>query len=110
MIEQLDPLTQKARSRQSSYADLQRLRMATTSSTSLSASTQHSSQLPLNRSSSTLDVDGLHIRRGGRARKMSLSDRVPVERIAVVDRQEPFASATLDLNDEMQEGKPAVQE
>ncbi|KAJ6596859.1 glycerol-3-phosphate O-acyltransferase [Mycena vulgaris] len=69
-------------SRQSSYADLQRLKTLASSSAISPAS------------------DGLH-RCSPRERKASLSDRVPVERIAAVDPLEPFDDATQDLNDEI---------
>jgi glycerol-3-phosphate O-acyltransferase / dihydroxyacetone phosphate acyltransferase len=46
-------------------------------------------------------MDGLHFRQGHRERRKSLTDRVPVERIAALDRQEPFERATLDLNNEI---------
>ena len=52
-----------------------------------------------------LDSDGLHMRHTHRARKASLSDGVPVERISVLDRQEPFEEATREINDEISERK-----
>lgn len=84
---------QKARSRQSSYADLQRLRMAPMAPLS---STQPSP--------STQGDEGLRHRSGHRARKETLSDGVPVTRIATVDRKENFADATHGLNDEVNHG------
>lgn len=45
------------------------------------------------------DGQSLHMR--PRQRKQSLSDLVPVERIATVDRQETFPNATVDLNEEI---------
>jgi len=45
------------------------------------------------------DSQSLHMR--PRQRKQSLSDLVPVERIATVDRQETFPNATADLNEEI---------
>jgi len=79
------PRVPKSRSRNSSYADLQRLRM-TNAEASLSA---------------TMDGEGLHPRHGHRSRRQSLSDSVPVERIAAMDPQEPFKDATSDLNNEI---------
>ncbi|KAG6854305.1 hypothetical protein C0991_008200 [Blastosporella zonata] len=71
-------VSQKPKSRQNSFADLQRLRGL-----------------------ATIPTEGLHPRQGHRARKESLSDSVAVERLAAVNRTEPFPDATLDLNDEI---------
>ncbi|KAJ7155997.1 glycerol-3-phosphate O-acyltransferase [Mycena crocata] len=76
----------KARSRQSSYADLQRLRLSALSSSSSPTS--------------PTDNIGLH-RQGHRERKASLSDGVLVHRIAAVDPSEQFDDATQGLNDEI---------
>lgn len=82
----LKSTTQKTtRSRQSSYADLQRLRMAPMTST-LSRSSQ--------------DDTGHH-----RERRASLNNGVAVTRIAQVDKQEPFSEATQDLNKESDKSK-----
>ncbi|KAF7304861.1 Glycerol-3-phosphate o-acyltransferase [Mycena kentingensis (nom. inval.)] len=78
------PGENKPRSRQSSYADLQRLRM-NMSSTSLA-------------SAGSSPTDSI-IRR---ERKASLSDAVPVQRIEQIDRSEHFDEATQGLNDEIQ--------
>ncbi|KAJ7063279.1 glycerol-3-phosphate O-acyltransferase [Mycena amicta] len=79
-----EQLTSNSRSRQSSYADLQRLRM-NMSSTNLTSQTSPTEGSPR------------------RERKASLSDLVPVERIAaVVDAGGHFDDATQDLNDEIQ--------
>lgn len=86
-----DASRHKVRSRQGSYADLQRLRM--TATTQLNASSS-SSSLRTNESQS------LHMRQGSRQRKQSLSDLVPVERIGSVDRQETFKDVTTSLNKE----------
>ncbi|KAF5315645.1 hypothetical protein D9611_004666 [Ephemerocybe angulata] len=75
----------KSRSRNSSFADLQRLRMSGLSSTKPASSTALSS-----------DNDGRH-----RVRRGSLSEAIPVQRLAEVDRKEPFNEATRDLNDEV---------
>lgn len=98
VIEHLDTLTYKAKSRTSSYADLQRLRVTAATS---SASGPYS---PPN-TTSTVEKDGLHIRHGQRHRRMSLSDSVPVERIAAMDRNDDFENATLNLNDEIRQHK-----
>lgn len=58
----------------------------------------------------SLDNDGLHMRHGPRARKASLSDGVPVERISVLDRQEPFEEATREINQEISEKKAHAHE
>jgi glycerol-3-phosphate O-acyltransferase/dihydroxyacetone phosphate acyltransferase len=79
-----DASRRKPRSRQGSYADLQRLRM-----------TPNTQQTAPPSSSSPRSNEGLHMRR---QRKQSLSDLVPVERIGTVDRREPFEDATTSLN------------
>jgi glycerol-3-phosphate O-acyltransferase/dihydroxyacetone phosphate acyltransferase len=95
--EQLSP-TQKShgsRSRQSSYADLQRLRLSP-----LPRPSDTAQQLDL--AGSLPDMESkLNARQGHRTRRESLSDGVPVERIAAVDRAEQFANATQDLNEEI---------
>lgn len=71
-------VSQRPKSRQSSFADLQRLR-----------------SLP------TIPDQGLHPRHGHRLRKDSLSDSVHVARLAAVNRRETFPEATDNLNDEI---------
>jgi glycerol-3-phosphate O-acyltransferase/dihydroxyacetone phosphate acyltransferase len=95
VIDQLDPLTQKSRSRQSSYADLQRLRMSSTPA--------GTSQLSSTRASSVVDMDGLHFRQGHRERRKSLSGQIPVDQIAAVDRRQRFDTATAGLNKQLEE-------
>ncbi|KAK7467110.1 Glycerol-3-phosphate/dihydroxyacetone phosphate acyltransferase [Stygiomarasmius scandens] len=89
----------RSRSRTSSYADLQRLRFSATSPIS---STQSSSM-----TSPSAELDGLkfHTGQGHRERRPSLSDDVPVRRLAAVDRQEPFVEATGIINEEMRQAK-----
>lgn len=83
------PASYKSRSRQSSYADLQRLRMA-----------------PLTTQTRTENEDHhCHTRLSHRARKASLSDGVAVTRIAAMDPGESFSAATQDLNDEISHAK-----
>lgn len=94
----------KSRSRNSSYADLQRLRLAPLSQPPGAQATSIYSMTSSN-TSPTTELDGLHFRKSQRTRKASLSDGVPVERLAAVDREEPFVSATDDLNDEMRKQK-----
>jgi glycerol-3-phosphate O-acyltransferase/dihydroxyacetone phosphate acyltransferase len=86
-----DASRHKVRSRQGSYADLQRLRMTATTQPNASSS---SSGLRLN------DSQSLHMRHGSRQRKHSLSDLIPVERIGSVDPQETFEDVTTSLNKE----------
>lgn len=81
----------KSRSRQSSYADLQRLRLSPLQHVSATSSE------PLPAESS----EGLHFRQNHRTRRESLSDGVPVLRIAAASRQEPFVDVTHGLNDEI---------
>ncbi|KAG5643476.1 hypothetical protein DXG03_000864 [Asterophora parasitica] len=87
--------TQKPKSRQSSFADLQRLRLSpfprTDNPTASAGSTAPVSPTD----------EGIHLRPGHRTRRESLSDGVSVTRLAAVDRKEPFAEATQDLNDEI---------
>jgi len=80
------PASYKSRSRQSSYADLQRLRMA-----------------PL----TSPENEDLHSRArlSHRTRRASLTDGVAVTRIAAVDPEESFSTATQDLNDEISHAK-----
>lgn len=91
---------QKSRSRQSSYADLQRLRLAplaqpTTSGIATQASPAQAES-----------TEGLHFRTSHRVRRDSLSDGVPVTRIAAEDRKASFAEATNHLNDENRRQEP----
>jgi glycerol-3-phosphate O-acyltransferase/dihydroxyacetone phosphate acyltransferase len=100
--DQLHPAqkSQKSRSRQSSYADLQRLRLSPLprpSDTVQQSESVGSSTAML----STEAEAGMNLRQGHRTRRESLSDGVSVSRIAAVDRAEQFANATQDLNDEI---------
>lgn len=49
--------------------------------------------------------EGLHQRHGHRSRKPSLSDIVPLDRIAASSPQEPFKDATSEINNEMRQKK-----
>ena len=101
----------RPRSRQNSYADLQKLRMSAiekgtrfvfllgycigfTRGVGGNAETHPS---PLG------EGEGIHLRHGHRERKASLSDGVAVDRIAAVDKQEEFREVTEELNREIQE-------
>ncbi|GLB34985.1 putative glycerol-3-phosphate O-acyltransferase [Lyophyllum shimeji] len=88
--------TQKPKSRQSSFADLQRLRLSPYARIAESKGATDTATV-----SPTSTEEGLHLRQGHRTRRETLSDGVPVTRIAAVDRAEPFATATHDLNDEI---------
>ncbi|KAI0695901.1 glycerol-3-phosphate O-acyltransferase [Cytidiella melzeri] len=90
-----------ARSRQNSYADLQRLRR--TSNAALHSSGM--SNIRMTDISSPSNGDGLNMRHGTRVRKASLSDGVSVERIGGLDPEEPFDEATRELNEEIMEQK-----
>lgn len=86
----------KLRNRQGSYADLQRLRMTSVNQTNT----------PVTSSGvQTSDDQSMHVR--SRKRKESLSDLVPVGRIASVDRREDFEKVTKGLNKEISE-KPSA--
>jgi len=87
------PRGSKSRSRNNSYADLQKLRMSNAEATTSSAP-------------SPLDGGGLHPRHAHRSRKPSLSDSVPVDRIAAMDGQEQFKYMTSGINDEIRRKKP----
>ncbi|KAJ4487991.1 glycerol-3-phosphate O-acyltransferase [Lentinula aciculospora] len=91
-------LGSKSRSRNNSYANLQRLRLSSLAQTNATEVVSASSL-------SSPDDDGLHIRTGHRARRESLSDGVSVQRLAAVDRREPFPDATGDLNEEIRQVK-----
>lgn len=80
--EEHHPKSAKARSRQNSYADLQRLRMAPLSAQGVPSPTIHH-----------------------RERRHSLTDDFSVARIATVDQQELFADVTEDLNAESAKDK-----
>jgi glycerol-3-phosphate O-acyltransferase/dihydroxyacetone phosphate acyltransferase len=94
---------EKIRSRQSSYADLQKLRMTAADDQQHPSSLRPSSTSSLLASPAT-GADGLHFRHRGR--KQSLSDGVSVERLAALDRQESFGEATHHINDEIRRKKP----
>jgi glycerol-3-phosphate O-acyltransferase/dihydroxyacetone phosphate acyltransferase len=83
------PASYNSRSRQSSYADLQRLRMAPLTSQTQTKNEDHHS----------------HTRLSHHARKASLSDGVAVARIAAMDPGESFSATTQDLNDEISHAK-----
>jgi len=91
-------------SRQSSFADLQRLRLSPypqQTSDSIKISPTMDSVID----GRTETEGGLHIRQGPRMRRESLSDCIPVSRIAALDQTEPFPDATRDLNNEVNRGK-----
>lgn len=91
---------QKSRSHQNSYADLQRLRLSPLpqpTDVARRSDTAGSSTAM----SSTETEAGLNLRQVHRTRRESLSDGVPVARIAALDRGEQFSNATHDLNDEI---------
>jgi glycerol-3-phosphate O-acyltransferase / dihydroxyacetone phosphate acyltransferase len=58
----------------------------------------------LSPTSSPADGGGLHPR-GHRSRKQSLSDNVPVNRIAATNGQESFKDTTADINNEIRRQK-----
>lgn len=86
----------KAKSRQSSYADLQRLRH---SHAALAGAEHKSSASALETCSR--DIECLHPANRHRKRRESLSDNIAVGRIAAVDRGEEFCDATQGLNSEI---------
>ena len=94
---------QDTRSRQNSYADLQRLRMN-------SASGAHPLKFD-DKSSNTINVDRRldqpdeSSRLQHRPRRSTLSDDVPIEYIAAIDPTMAFSDATQSLNEEMSQAK-----
>jgi len=90
------PHGHRTRSRQNSYADLQKLRMSAIGKGDTHGNVE-TYPGPLG------DGEGNHLRHGHRERKPSLSDGVAVDRIAAVDRQEEFKGVTEALNREIQE-------
>ncbi|KAF7294956.1 Glycerol-3-phosphate o-acyltransferase [Mycena indigotica] len=85
-----EPSMSTSRSRQNSYADLQRLRLNTQPLSSITTTTTSSKSISPTEGSPRRD------------RKASLSDGVPVERIASVDQVEHFDQTTQNLNEEIQ--------
>lgn len=94
----------KPRSRNSSYADLQKLRMtAGRGNPSLTVPTWSAGNSgPSSPLSPTSEMDGIHFRQKNNhhARKHSLSDGISVQRLATVEKGEPFEEATEKLNTE----------
>ncbi|KAF9264708.1 glycerol-3-phosphate O-acyltransferase [Marasmius fiardii PR-910] len=88
----------KSKSRTNSYAELQRLR---TQSSPLA----YSSQFSMSPSGAVTEGDQLSFRTGRRERKASLSDQVPVERIAEVGQQENLGEITSGLNMEVRHNR-----
>lgn len=78
----------------SSYADLQRLRLNPTGVTH-----------QLKSSSNITDMDRQHNRLLHRPRRPTLTDDVPVERIAAIDQKMSFSNATESLNEGMTQNK-----
>jgi glycerol-3-phosphate O-acyltransferase / dihydroxyacetone phosphate acyltransferase len=90
-------------SRQNSYADLQRLRLNPTSATHpLKSDAKCSNTQNMDRQRDQLEESSrlLH-----RPRRPSLSDDVPVERIAAIDSSMVFSDATESLNEGMTQAK-----
>ncbi|KAF5358270.1 hypothetical protein D9756_001598 [Leucocoprinus leucothites] len=86
----------KFKSRQSSYADLQRLRQNHAPPTIAGKESSASALEP-----SAQNLDGLHPIDRHRKRRESLSDNIAVGRIAALDRREDFSHATQGLNSEV---------
>lgn len=80
----LNPPLRNSRSRQGSYADLQRLRMAPMTSTQQASPEKESSE---------------HINH--RTRRASLCDGVPLTRLATINPEDLFEQATQDINGEI---------
>ncbi|KAL4248145.1 Glycerol-3-phosphate O-acyltransferase [Abortiporus biennis] len=96
----------RGRERSSSYADLQKLKKSSNASSAVTVNAMNSEEFRMTPSSPVLDADGLHMRHPGvRNRKASLSDRVSVERIGALPREEDFETATTEINKEISEHK-----
>jgi glycerol-3-phosphate O-acyltransferase/dihydroxyacetone phosphate acyltransferase len=95
-----EDINAKLRSRQSSYADLQRFRHGHGMSFS-NAGQSSASALDI----CTQDIDGLNPINRHRKRSESLSDNIAVGRIAAIDRREDFGHATQGLNSEISHRK-----
>ncbi|KAH9934782.1 glycerol-3-phosphate O-acyltransferase [Fomitopsis serialis] len=87
------------RSHQSSYADIQRLKIG--------AGVNGVKFAAASTGTEAGDAEGLQMRQraSSRTRKTSLSDMVPVERIGALDRDENFREATDDINHELENKK-----
>jgi glycerol-3-phosphate O-acyltransferase/dihydroxyacetone phosphate acyltransferase len=98
--------THKTRSRQSSYADLQRLRLnpmgAGGRAHPLSSEAISSNALNSDRPHDQLEESSRLVHR---PRRPSLSDVVPVEHIAAIDPTKTFSDATESLNEEIMQAK-----
>ena len=90
----------KTRSRQNSYADLQRLRQNSASATH--PDVKSSNALNMDRQ---LDQPEESSRLLHRPRRSTLSDDVPVESIAAIDPKMAFSDATQSLNEGMTQAK-----
>ncbi|KAF9451058.1 glycerol-3-phosphate O-acyltransferase [Macrolepiota fuliginosa MF-IS2] len=93
IVTSTEDISANTRSRQSSYADLQRLRH---SQTAPANTRQQSSASPLETCSQ--NFDGLHPADRHRKRRESLSDSIGVKRIAAVNHQAEFCDVTHSLN------------
>lgn len=109
------------RSRTSSYADLQKLRNQTTTSTvtrrgdarmtpldtspsvAATAIVDSPEVSPISTTSTTGSSEGIHLRHGERVRRSSLTDGVSVKRIGRVNRRVSFEEATAELNTEIRQ-------
>lgn len=98
-------LASNPRSQRSSYADITRLRRTSSAANTHALGFTPTSPTANATGEHSADLDGLHFRGQGRARKASLSDGVPVEIIGQADRAEPFTEMTQDLNSEMRKRK-----
>lgn len=86
----------KSKSRQSSYADLQRLRQSHMAFTSVKGDLSASAhEAPLEA------IDDLHNPDRHRKRRESLTDNVDVKRIAAIEPEKEFCHATQNLNSEI---------
>jgi glycerol-3-phosphate O-acyltransferase/dihydroxyacetone phosphate acyltransferase len=93
---------QDTRSRQNSYANLQRLRMNSASATHpLKSDYKSSNALNMNRQLDEPEESSRLLHR----RRSTLSDDVPVESIAAIDPTMTFSDATESLNEAMAQAK-----
>lgn len=88
-----DAVETPLRSLRGSYADLQQLKTAPSTTLGINSRSADGETSPT-------DGFGIHHRHGHRERRESLTDGVPVERIGALNRVETFKEATEDLNKE----------
>ncbi|EIN07408.1 glycerol-3-phosphate O-acyltransferase [Punctularia strigosozonata HHB-11173 SS5] len=104
------PPSQKSRSRNGSYADLQKLRLTKPDEDMPSSSTTTATEARTavgDEGEGSSPTERLRYRGAHRDRRGSLTDLIAVERIGTVDREESFKEATEELNAEISKNRAA---